>query len=194
VNFGHWPDGPALDQFHDTAVILPGMDLCTHLGDPPGLAGSFGHGAGFENGMGQGLLAVDVPARLQGHHGGDGMRVVRRSNNDSIDAFSVEHLAVINVEVGPGKALSCRPGTAFIDVTQGDDLGPCFRCLRPVVLPLAGYPNNTNLQAVVDPWLFVCLGGTTWEEAGYSTGGPGLEKATAGQGSSHRIALEGIAS
>ena len=73
--------------------------------------------------MGDGLLAVDV---LAGAHGGDGdghVPVVGRADDDGVDVFAVEDVAVVEAVggVGGGELGFGFQAARFVDVAAGDD-------------------------------------------------------------------------
>src|SRR5438105_2931472 len=97
MDFAHGPDGPALNQFDDAPVIVPGMNLGAQLRDAFLLARGFADDAAFGNGVREWLLAVDVPATLERRNSYDGMRMVGCADDQRIDAFLIEQAAKIIV-------------------------------------------------------------------------------------------------
>ena len=77
-------DAAGLDELHAGPVFLGGVDLVAHLGAdlrPGGLQAQL---AGFPDGVGEGLLAIDVLAETHGRHGRQGMHVVRGRDGDGV--------------------------------------------------------------------------------------------------------------
>ena len=72
-------------------AALPGADLDNAL-EMPGRAQ---HGLGFHETVRNGLLAIDVLARLAGGNEGDGMPVIGCADNDRVDVLLLQQLAEV---------------------------------------------------------------------------------------------------
>ena len=70
------------------------------------------------------LLAVDVLARADRGHRGDGVDVVGRADGDGVDVLGllVEQLAEVLVAPGLGKGLEEPAARVVVDVAEGDDV------------------------------------------------------------------------
>jgi hypothetical protein len=64
------------------------------------------HGARLVHRDGQRLLAVAVQVAFQRPVGDEGMRVVRRADDDGVEVFVIEALAPVDVGRGTGKRFS----------------------------------------------------------------------------------------
>ena len=123
MDLAHRPDGPVPQPLVDQPVALEGHALVAHLRGDLVLARGLGQGAGFVEGAGQRLLAVDVLAPLDGRHGDDRVRVVGRADDDRVDALlPVEHLAEVLVLGGLGVLLERVGRVAPVHVAQGHDV------------------------------------------------------------------------
>ena len=111
VHLAHGADRAVPDPLADQADALAGMALVAHLRGHLRLAGGLGDLAGLVHRVRQGLLAVDVLARLDGHHGRDGMDMVRRRHHDGVDVLVLllEHHPKVVVLRGVRELLE-RPG------------------------------------------------------------------------------------
>jgi hypothetical protein len=89
-------------QLRDDLVFRGGLHQLPHLVDR----------------VGQRLLAVDVFAAADGRHGGHGVRVVGRGDEDGVHPFlhGVEHLAEIVERLGLGKLLQRALGPLGVDI------------------------------------------------------------------------------
>ena len=129
-------DQPDLAELAFADDPIAGLDqvgrataLGAHLNDPPMLARRGQHGLGLGHIHADRLLDVDIGPGL---HGGDhrqGVPVVGRGDQDDIEVFLLEHLAVVGV--GPRflfRGLARRDDFGglgqhlLVDVAQGDDL------------------------------------------------------------------------
>ena len=142
-------DAAGLDELHAGTVLGRGMDLVPHLGADLRLRGLQAELAGFPDGMGEGLLAIDVLAEAHGHHGRQRMHVVRRRDADGVEGVAElgVHLAEIR-EAGDAGILGFRPGeTRGVDIAEGDILGLRVRAdLLDVVEALRIGAHGGNLQ------------------------------------------------
>jgi hypothetical protein len=89
--------------------------------------GGLHQGADLADGMGQGLLAIDVLAPLDGRHGRHGVRMVGRADDHRVDLVRhlVEHLAEVLIDLGVRELRDLRTLAALgpqVHVAQGDDL------------------------------------------------------------------------
>src|SRR5208283_4580995 len=73
MHFAHGPDGAALNQLDDPAVVAARMDLRSHLGNALLLGGQLGDDSRLVDIVSQRFLAVDVQAGLERGDGGNRM-------------------------------------------------------------------------------------------------------------------------
>ena len=109
------------------------------------LARRLREGAGLEDGMGQGLLHIDMFAGLHGGHGDGRVRVIRRRHDDGVDVLlAVQHLAEIPVHGGLGVGGKDLRRVVRVHVAQGHDvLGGAG---ADIILAHAAYANSGNVQ------------------------------------------------
>jgi len=128
VDFADAPDSSCPYPFAEQPRIFRGLIDGAELGGDLVLSGGFCHPAGFENGVRQRFLAVDMLSRLHRRDGDCGVGVVGSNHEHGVDAFLLfEHLAKIVVgsagavvvffvdDVGGPFAVVC------IDVADGDN-------------------------------------------------------------------------
>ena len=121
-------DGPIPDPFAERANRIERVALVAQLRHDLVLLGRLHQGADLADGVGQGLLAVDVLAPLDGRHRRHGVGVVGRADDHRVDLLVhlVEHLAEVLVHLGV-RELRNRRALAMlrpqIDVAEGHDVG-----------------------------------------------------------------------
>ena len=123
VAFPHGANGVALHQFDDAAIVVGSVNLRAHLCGYLRLDSRFRHHARFPNRVGQRLLAVDVFAEPQRRHRRQGMRVLRRADNDRVEQFRVVvELAEIHVLFGPPISLRRLVQALLIHIDERHDV------------------------------------------------------------------------
>jgi len=112
------------DEFHDPPVVVAGVNLGADLGGHLLLAGQVRHDPRLLDRVRQRLLAVDVLAHPKGHGRGRGMRVVRRRDDDGVDAavHLAKHPAEVSVAFGLGVLLGGLGKVMFVHIAEGDDV------------------------------------------------------------------------
>ena len=128
MDVAHGPDSPCLNKLHHPPVIVPGVDLSSHLGDEFVLAGDCCHQSGFVDAVGQRFLAVAMLAEFHRHHPGRGVDMIRGTDHDRVDlvVHLIEHRAEILIPLGRGEFLKGACCSALINITQGDDVLACY--------------------------------------------------------------------
>ena len=147
VDFLHGADLAGLDLRGGLAHRVEGRVLVAHLRGDAMLAGEFAEAAGFPDGAGERLLAVDVlahPHRLGGDHG---VGVIGRADGHGVDAVAqlVEHLAVVGEFVVGLVGLRHAVEELGIDVAEGVDLAVAGDVLD-VALALAADADAGDLH------------------------------------------------
>ena len=123
MDFAHRADCAISDPFVDLAIAFEGHALVAHLRGDFRFARGFGDCAGFVNGAGERLFAIDMLAHANGGHRNDGVIVIGRADNDGIDAFFlVEHLAEIFVAFGFRISFESFGGVIPIHIAERDDI------------------------------------------------------------------------
>ena len=125
------PDNVADDAGLDEALELVGsgggVALVAHLGDDAVFLGGHPEHFGFAEGVGEGLLDVDVFAEAHRGHGGRKVGVVRGGDADGVDvvAHALEHDAEVGKagEAGPEVQVSRGAFGFEVDVTEGNRNG-----------------------------------------------------------------------
>ncbi len=158
--------GPRLDQpdraqraaFHvvdRVGVVRSAALLRPHLDDAIVLARDVHHHAALADRQRQGLLDVDVLARLAGHHRRQRVPVVRRADDDRVDVGSVEHAAEVPGhqfgrlrEVPRHQILDLR-ALRVIDVTERHDLRAQAQRLAQVAGAHAAATDQPHADAAV---------------------------------------------
>jgi len=107
------------------AVGGVGVNLDAHLCDDVGLVRGEGQLAGLIDGVGQGLLAIDVQAEADGGECYWGVHVVGGADVDRVDfvCFFFEQLSPVAVLAGVGELLGGLCEIVGIDVADGNDIG-----------------------------------------------------------------------
>merc|ERR1712034_254937 len=85
-------DRAALDDLDAATVVRARVVLRAHLRRALVLLRQRREDARLAHGVGQWLLAVDVPARAQGRRARRGVCVIRRRDDDGLDVLLVEEL------------------------------------------------------------------------------------------------------
>ena len=172
-------EAAALDEINGVAEVRPTALLHAALEDLLAGADCFGEGFAFFNGVGDGLLEVDVFARGEGVDGHFDVMVVGSGDEDGVDVFVVEDGAVVEVAGGfggseAGAAGDDRIAAGLVDVADGEDLvgGDFVGTVEEGAHTLAG-ADDSDTEGVA--------GG---EGAGGGEGGEGAgdEEAAAGGG------------
>ncbi len=123
MHLANLSDQPGGDPFGDLPDSFAGVALIAHLRNDFIFPGSFGERAGFEHGMGDRLLNVNMLTRPHAFHGDISVGVVWRSNDDRIDVFLLlQHLAEVGKERGFGLCLDRADAALQIQVAEGDDV------------------------------------------------------------------------
>ena len=124
VDFADVADDAGLDPFVREPRPFGGVPLVAHLRDHARPARRLGDGAGLPEGVGEGLLDVDVLAGGDGGHGGDGVGVIGGADGAGVDVLRllVEHLPEVLVARRLGVGVEGAAGPLVVDITQRDDI------------------------------------------------------------------------
>ncbi len=123
MDFAHFADDTGPDQFAEAAGVFGGLALVAHLGGDFCLAGSLCEEAGFVDGVGEGFLAVNVFAALDGLHGGEGVPVVGGGDHHGVDLFDIiQHLSEVSELASLGVAFEGVSRVGLVNVTEGYDV------------------------------------------------------------------------
>ena len=119
----NFADDAGVNPFADLADAFAGVALVTHLGDDLEFAGAFGEPTGFEDGVRDRLLDIDVLAFAHAGHADEGMRVVGRRDDHAVNILTLlEHLTEVGEEFGLRELLN-RPRAALeVEVAHRDDV------------------------------------------------------------------------
>ena len=100
-------DHSGLDLLDDTAVVIPGVDLGSHLGLETLFTGDFLHLANLPHVVGQRLFAVAVDPPAHRRHRDDGVGVVGGADEDPVDLVAelIEHIAPVGERLNVGEFL-----------------------------------------------------------------------------------------
>ena len=116
-------NGVGPDHFAKLANAVAGMALIAHLGGDAEFAGGEGQLAGLPDGVGQGFLAIDVFAGMNGAHCGRGMVVIGDCHNDGVDTrLLFQHDPVIGIRACARIFLQGVGHGIGIDIAEGDDI------------------------------------------------------------------------
>ena len=117
-------DVPGGQQFHHFLEVRAAAPLRAHLHHALVAPRGGGHPAALLDEQRHGLFDVDVLARGAGHDGLQGVPVIRRGDDDGVDAHVVQHLPEVGVAFGRGAAIGLRPLDArLVDVADGRQFG-----------------------------------------------------------------------
>ena len=83
----HFSNDSGADQFDRAPNGLAGVSLISHLGGHPLLFRHLRHETRFPDGMGHGLLNVDMLAHAHGRDSRVTMQVIRRGDTGRIEMF-----------------------------------------------------------------------------------------------------------
>ena len=127
MDVAHLPDRPAAEEFHEPEVAGMLVVLRPHLGRQPLLGRELGNEPRLLDGVGEGLLAVDMEAAAEGADSGRGVVVVGGGDDDGVELLVGKHRPVVG-ESGGGRE-PARSGSegGRIDVAEGNDVLPRHR-------------------------------------------------------------------
>src|SRR4030095_16933551 len=148
VHFADLADGVAADEFHHASIIGSRVNLRADLGHSLRLPRGLGDNARLGNRARQWLLAIKMPSAIEPPDAGDGVRVVRRRDDDSVEILLIHEPAEIAVGFSRGKTLCHRPEPLLIHVTQRNDVGDSFE-LSDAEAALAGHTDDADVQLVI---------------------------------------------
>ena len=147
MDFANCSNRAALDQFHDTSIIVTGMDLCPDLCDRFVFVRKFCDGARFRYSMSQRLFAINVPAASNHRCRSHSMRVIWSCHHDCIEISLVNQAAKIAIDLRSWKALRHTREAVGIYVTERDDI-LVFE-VADAEAALARNANDANVELVV---------------------------------------------
>ena len=115
MEFARRADDSGLNDFDGAAQTTAGAALIAHLGGDFVFGGHLAHGAGFANVVADRFLAIDRFAELHRDHGGKGVLMIRRGDEDGVDVFA-DGVAI----AGTG---AFGIGAAYVTTNNGVDDG-----------------------------------------------------------------------
>ena len=124
------------------------MNLRADLRDSFRLARGLGDDARLGNGAGERLLAVEMTSALQRGDGGDGVRVVRRGDDDGVEILLVYESAEIAISLRGRELLGDGRHAAFVDVAERDDVRDVLE-LPDTEPALAVHADDADVQLVI---------------------------------------------
>ena len=163
VKFFRRANDAGLNDFNSTAQSAAGAALIAHLGGELFLGGEAAHFAGFPDGLGERLLAIDMFAHLEGRHGGQTVHMIWRGDRHRVNRFAhlLEHLAPIAISLGVvGAALFGGAVLELgiflvecvrIDIAQGDDVAAESKHAGRIAVPFSADANAGDVDALVGP-------------------------------------------
>jgi hypothetical protein len=112
-----------LDELEDTAELIGGHALITHLGCHFLFLGDLSQGTSLCDIVSHGLLDVDRLAALHGSRGDQRVIVVRGSHDDSVDLTTLvlEQFAEVLVLRHTGQPASRLSQTLFVHIAEGNE-------------------------------------------------------------------------
>ncbi len=119
------PEAAGTDQFAGEAELGIRALLATALDDALVIAGRFHHRPAFSDRERERFFAINMFARLAGMDGGKGVPVVRGGNEDGVNRFVLEQLAVVRIGGAGFPIFLFNHGLGLlkallVDVTNGD--------------------------------------------------------------------------
>ena len=111
VRFEDVANGARSDVLGDAADRLAAIALVAHLRQHLLLPGGIGQGIALGDVVGQGFLAKDVLAVVDGTDGSRGMVMIGGGDEDHVEVVValVEHLAIVEEDLGLGQVLDALP-------------------------------------------------------------------------------------
>ena len=149
MRFGDCADGTGLDQFHDAAVVVAGVNLNAHLCGDARVVCRFADDPRFVHAVSQRLLAVDVLPELKGRQRGEGVRVLAGADDDGVEvARMIIQFAEVDELACSGMPLGGGVQVPLVDVAEGDDV---FGLHVPhVVAAAAAGADDGDVELVVE--------------------------------------------
>ena len=116
------PEHARADDLDDAAVVVARVDQVPHLGDAAVLGRGVGHRPPLADPVREGLLAVDVLARLAGEDRRDRVPVVGRGDDHRVDVLAVEDARGSRCTTPACRRPSPAPcRVRLVDVADGGD-------------------------------------------------------------------------
>src|SRR6185295_7449171 len=123
VALGDLADRARLDELDHAAVVVARVDLRARLGGDLRLLRGVLDDAGFPDAVGEGLLAVDMLAHLEGGQRREGVGMLGDGDDDGVEVLRVvEDLAEVLVLLRVGVQLGGGLDAAGVDVADRDDV------------------------------------------------------------------------
>ena len=123
MHLAHLADQPRGDPLGHLPNAFARVALIAHLAHDAVFMGRLGQNTGFEDGVGDRLLHVDVLAAAHALHRHVGVRMVGRGDDHRVDVLAlIKHLAEIGEEVRLGELLNGPGAATEIQITEGDDI------------------------------------------------------------------------
>ena len=126
MDVAHLADRPAAEQFHEPEVAGVLVVLRPHLGRQPLLGRELRDEPCFLDGVGEGLLAIDMEAAPQGADGGRSMVMVGGGDDDGVELRVGEHRPVVGKPGRRWESARRGPEGARVDIAESDDVFPRY--------------------------------------------------------------------
>src|SRR5260370_39588793 len=97
--------------------------------------------------MGQGLLAIDMPAGFERRARNRGVYMIRRSANHRLDILLLHHLAEVVIGLRGSQILACAGKVVFIHVAKGNNI--LAGDVAEVITSLPSNANAPNIQLFI---------------------------------------------
>ena len=149
VNLRDFADRARLDDLDDAPIVFAGVNLRPQLRRHAMFASRFRHDPRFGDGVRQRLFAIDVKACADRSNRRRSVMVVGRRNHHGVDlAFLLfQHLTVVGIRSGAGKASSRALQIVSVDVDQGDNI--LMRNRLNVRRCLVGRPDTSDMKLLI---------------------------------------------
>ena len=148
VRFVNFADGTVPNEFAELARAFGSLALVAHLRGDFFLARGLGELAGFPDGMSERLFAIDMLAKLDGVHGGEGVMMIRSGDDDRVDVLLfIEHLAIIFILFRFRKFFEGAGAVRPIDIAKCDDVFAAHSI--DIAGALAGDADGGDVQAFI---------------------------------------------
>jgi len=139
---------------HRALEVFAAAALGSHLHDAVVFPRSGAHGMALVNGLRKRFFAVHVFAGGAGIDHLNGVPVVRRGDDDSIDVFVFEDAAVVLLEAGHAVLFGVQVRTGFfedglIQVAEGLELGSCLNGTEGIAPALVSAADEGEGNAIV---------------------------------------------
>ena len=158
MNLRHVTNRAGPNDFDGFTKSVFGRPLIAHLSHNTHFSGDFTHHAGFTNGPGQWLLAVDMLLHLHGLDGRSRMRMVRRADRHDVHfvAELIQHFAEVRELLSVVEFFCFLVKRSTIDVTNADNLDILIGNMAAVAAAFAANADTGRCQTFQSRSTWVC--------------------------------------